>query len=192
MRDESFGPVIGIQAVDVGRRGGAAMNDTEYGLTAASTPTSRARAQASCGRSRRLGLLELLRPRRRPRLPWTGRGHSGVGSTLSTTASRFLQPKAWHLRAPADRQRGNCLSPTEPVRGAEQQALTGGEMNRRLAVGSAEFVQRQLGAGAGDHPVVVEDDDAASDQAREEELARGGHRGVDVDVDVHEAETINL
>jgi acyl-CoA reductase-like NAD-dependent aldehyde dehydrogenase len=36
-----------------------------------------------------------------PRLPWTGRRHSGLGSTLSTYGIRtFLQPKAWHLRAP--------------------------------------------------------------------------------------------
>jgi len=36
-----------------------------------------------------------------PRLPWTGRKHSGIGSTLSTAGIRaFLQPKAWHLRAP--------------------------------------------------------------------------------------------
>jgi acyl-CoA reductase-like NAD-dependent aldehyde dehydrogenase len=36
-----------------------------------------------------------------PRLPWTGRKHSGQGSTLSTHGIRtFLQPKAWHLRAP--------------------------------------------------------------------------------------------
>ena len=34
-----------------------------------------------------------------PRLPWSGRGHSGIGSTLSTYGIHsFLQPKAWHLR----------------------------------------------------------------------------------------------
>jgi acyl-CoA reductase-like NAD-dependent aldehyde dehydrogenase len=34
-----------------------------------------------------------------PRLPWTGRKHSGMGSTLSTAGiTAFLQPKAWHLR----------------------------------------------------------------------------------------------
>ncbi|MEL7226127.1 MAG: aldehyde dehydrogenase family protein, partial [Cyanobacteria bacterium J06576_12] len=35
-----------------------------------------------------------------PRLPWTGRGHSGIGSTLSEAGIRaFLQPRGWHLRA---------------------------------------------------------------------------------------------
>jgi acyl-CoA reductase-like NAD-dependent aldehyde dehydrogenase len=36
-----------------------------------------------------------------PRLPWSGRGHSGVGATLALDGIRaFLAPKAWHLRAP--------------------------------------------------------------------------------------------
>jgi acyl-CoA reductase-like NAD-dependent aldehyde dehydrogenase len=34
-----------------------------------------------------------------PRLPWTGRKSSGMGSTLSTWGIRtFVQPKAWHLK----------------------------------------------------------------------------------------------
>ncbi len=75
------------------------MNDTEYGLTAAVYTKNRERAQ---------GLLRQVRvgsaywnccDRVSPGLPWTGRGHSGVGSTLSTYGIRaFLQPKAWHLR----------------------------------------------------------------------------------------------
>ncbi|HEU4558885.1 MAG TPA: aldehyde dehydrogenase family protein, partial [Longimicrobium sp.] len=33
-----------------------------------------------------------------PRLPWTGRRHSGIGSTLGTIGIRaFVQPKAWHF-----------------------------------------------------------------------------------------------
>ena len=35
-----------------------------------------------------------------PRLPWSGRGHSGIGATLGLDGIRaFVQPKAWHLRA---------------------------------------------------------------------------------------------
>jgi acyl-CoA reductase-like NAD-dependent aldehyde dehydrogenase len=35
-------------------------------------------------------------------LPWSGRKHSGIGATLSTYGiEAFLQPKAWHFRAPA-------------------------------------------------------------------------------------------
>ncbi|MEL6604183.1 MAG: aldehyde dehydrogenase, partial [Cyanobacteria bacterium J06614_10] len=34
-----------------------------------------------------------------PRLPWTGRGASGIGSTLSKIGIyAFLQPRGWHLR----------------------------------------------------------------------------------------------
>jgi len=99
MRDESFGPVIGIQTVSSDDEAVRLMNDTEDGLTAAVYTKSRERAQ---------GLLRQLRvgtaywnccDRVSPGLPWTGRGHSGVGSTLSTLGIRaFLQPKAWHLR----------------------------------------------------------------------------------------------
>ena len=36
-----------------------------------------------------------------PRLPWSGRGHSGIGSTLGLAGIRaFVQPKAWHLKTP--------------------------------------------------------------------------------------------
>ena len=100
MREESFGPVIGIQTVASDDEAVRLMNDTEYGLTAAVYTKSRERAQ---------GLLRQVRvgsaywnccDRVSPGLPWTGRGHSGVGSTLSTHGIRaFLQPKAWHLRA---------------------------------------------------------------------------------------------
>ncbi|HEY1536871.1 MAG TPA: aldehyde dehydrogenase family protein [Polyangiaceae bacterium] len=99
MRDESFGPIIGIQTVASDDEAVRLMNDTEYGLTAAVYTKNRERAQ---------GLLRQVRvgtaywnccDRVSPGLPWTGRGHSGVGSTLSTLGIRaFLQPKAWHLR----------------------------------------------------------------------------------------------
>jgi acyl-CoA reductase-like NAD-dependent aldehyde dehydrogenase len=99
MRDESFGPIIGIQTVASDDEAVRLMNDTEYGLTAAVYTKNRERAQ---------GVLRQVRvgtaywnccDRVSPGLPWTGRGHSGVGSTLSTLGIRaFLQPKAWHLR----------------------------------------------------------------------------------------------
>jgi acyl-CoA reductase-like NAD-dependent aldehyde dehydrogenase len=99
MRDESFGPIIGIQTVASDEEAVRLMNDTEYGLTAAVYTKNRERAQ---------GLLRQVRvgtaywnccDRVSPGLPWTGRGHSGVGSTLSTLGIRaFVQPKAWHLR----------------------------------------------------------------------------------------------
>ena len=35
-----------------------------------------------------------------PRLPWSGVGHSGVETTLSTYGiETFTRPKAWHLKS---------------------------------------------------------------------------------------------
>ena len=99
MQQESFGPIIGIQSVPDDATATALMNDTAYGLTAAVYSADRARAvgilsQVSSG----TGYWNCC-DRVSPRLPWTGRGHSGIGSTLSTLGiTAFLQPRAWHLR----------------------------------------------------------------------------------------------
>ena len=64
MRDESFGPIIGIQKVASDDEALALMNDTRYGLTAGVyTPRRGARREAARARQRRQRLLELLRPR---------------------------------------------------------------------------------------------------------------------------------
>ncbi len=64
MRDESFGPIIGIQAVADDEAAVDLMNDTEYGLTAGVyTPRCEARAEAPGAGARGQRLLELLRPR---------------------------------------------------------------------------------------------------------------------------------
>lgn len=99
MRQESFGPVIGIAAVDGDDDAVRAMNDTEYGLTAGVYSRSRDRARAILGRVDAGSVYWNCCDRVSPRLPWTGRRHSGIGSTLSHHGIRtFLQPKAWHLR----------------------------------------------------------------------------------------------
>ena len=99
MRDESFGPIIGIAPVASDEVALAAMADTEYGLTAAVYTQNEARA------ARLLSGLPVgsayvnCCDRVSPRLPWTGRKHSGIGSTLSTLGiAAFVQPKAWHIR----------------------------------------------------------------------------------------------
>ena len=99
MRQESFGPVIGIAAVDGDDEAVRAMNDTEYGLTAGVYSRSRDRARAILGSIDAGSVYWNCCDRVSPRLPWTGRRHSGMGSTLSRHGIRtFLQPKAWHLR----------------------------------------------------------------------------------------------
>ncbi len=102
MREESFGPIIGLQVVEGDDEAVRQMNDTEYGLTAGVYSRDRARAEAILARVDAGSVYWNCCDRVSPRLPWTGRRHSGIGSTLSTYGIRtFLQPKAFHLRAPA-------------------------------------------------------------------------------------------
>ena len=64
MREESFGPIIGIQKVDDDDDAVRLMNDTDYGLTAGVYTHDEARARRLLARvACRVGLLELLRPR---------------------------------------------------------------------------------------------------------------------------------
>ncbi|MEO5767150.1 MAG: aldehyde dehydrogenase family protein [Polyangia bacterium] len=101
MREESFGPIIGIQTVADDEEAVRCMNDTAYGLTAGVYTQDRARAQRILARVDAGSVYWNCCDRVSPRLPWTGRKHSGMGSTLSTAGIRaFVQPKAWHLRAP--------------------------------------------------------------------------------------------
>ena len=99
MREESFGPIIGIQEVADDEEAVALMNDTDYGLTAAVYTPDRERAERVLARANAGTVYWNCCDRVSPRLPWTGRKHSGVGSTLSIAGIRaFVQPKAWHLR----------------------------------------------------------------------------------------------
>ncbi|HEX6052415.1 MAG TPA: aldehyde dehydrogenase family protein, partial [Gemmatimonadaceae bacterium] len=99
MREESFGPIIGIQEVGGDDEAVDLMNDTEYGLTAAVYTPDRNRAERLLGRVNAGTVYWTCCDRVSPRLPWTGRKHSGIGSTLSVAGIRaFVQPKAWHLR----------------------------------------------------------------------------------------------
>jgi acyl-CoA reductase-like NAD-dependent aldehyde dehydrogenase len=99
MRDESFGPVIGITRVASDEAAMAAMADTDYGLTAAVYTQNEARATKLLAGLPVGSAYVNCCDRVSPRLPWTGRKHSGIGSTLSTLGIHaFVQPKAWHVR----------------------------------------------------------------------------------------------
>ncbi|HEV3026154.1 MAG TPA: aldehyde dehydrogenase family protein, partial [Planctomycetota bacterium] len=99
MTEESFGPIIGIARVDDDEEAWGLMADTEYGLTAGVYSKDRARAERLLTRINAGSAYWNCCDRVSPRLPWSGRGHSGIGSTLSTYGIQaFLQPKAWHLR----------------------------------------------------------------------------------------------
>jgi acyl-CoA reductase-like NAD-dependent aldehyde dehydrogenase len=100
MRDESFGPIIGIRSVDDDEAAVELMNDTEYGLTAGVYTTDAKRARRLLARINAGSVYWNCCDRVSPRLPWSGVGHSGIGLTLSTYGIQtFTRPKAWHLRS---------------------------------------------------------------------------------------------
>ncbi|RYY56767.1 MAG: aldehyde dehydrogenase family protein [Chitinophagaceae bacterium] len=99
MKEESFGPVIGIMKVKDDAEAIVLMQDTEYGLTASVYSSSRDRAESILGQVDSGSGYWNCCDRVSAALPWSGRGHSGFGSTLSYTGLRaFTKPKAWHLR----------------------------------------------------------------------------------------------
>jgi len=100
MREESFGPIIGIQKVSGDEEAVKLMNDTAYGLTAGVYTKDEARAQRLLAQVNAGSVYWNCCDRVSPRLPWSGVGHSGVGLTLSTYGiETFIRPKAWHLRS---------------------------------------------------------------------------------------------
>ena len=100
MKEESFGPVIGIMKVRDDEEALRLMQDTEYGLTASVYSSSRERAekilqQVDAG----TGYWNCC-DRVSAAVPWSGRKHSGFGSTLSYAGLRaFTKMKAYHLRS---------------------------------------------------------------------------------------------
>jgi acyl-CoA reductase-like NAD-dependent aldehyde dehydrogenase len=99
MREESFGPVVGIQKVKTDAEAVRLMQDTVYGLTAAVYGTDKERADNMMRQMRTGTVYFNCCDRVSATLPWSGRGHSGIGSTLSYQGIRaFVQPKAWHWR----------------------------------------------------------------------------------------------
>lgn len=101
MREESFGPVIGIQKVGGDEEALRWMNDSRYGLTAGVYTPDRERARRLMERLRAGSVYWNCCDRVSPRLPWGGVGDSGVGLTLSRYGIQaFTRPRAWHLRQP--------------------------------------------------------------------------------------------
>jgi acyl-CoA reductase-like NAD-dependent aldehyde dehydrogenase len=100
MREESFGPIIGIQRVADDDAAIRLMNDTQYGLTAGVYTRDEVRARRILAQVRAGSVYWNCCDRVSPRLPWSGVGHSGIGLTLSTYGiEAFTRPKAWHLRS---------------------------------------------------------------------------------------------
>jgi acyl-CoA reductase-like NAD-dependent aldehyde dehydrogenase len=99
MKDESFGPVVGIQKVSGDEEAASLMLDTPYGLTAAVYSSDFDRAEKIMKQMNTGTVYWNCCDRVSATLPWSGRGNSGLGSTLSYQGIRaFVQPKAYHLR----------------------------------------------------------------------------------------------
>jgi acyl-CoA reductase-like NAD-dependent aldehyde dehydrogenase len=99
MKEESFGPVVGIQRVGSDAEAVALMGDTEYGLTAAVYSKSYERAEGVMRQMNTGTVYWNCCDRVSAGLPWSGRRHSGLGMTLSYQGIRaFVQPKAYHIR----------------------------------------------------------------------------------------------
>ena len=100
MRDESFGPIIGIMPARNDAEAVQLMNDTHYGLTAGVYTANRSRAERILSQLNAGSVYWNCCDRVSPRLPWSGVGDSGIGLTLSTYGiETFTRPKAWHLRS---------------------------------------------------------------------------------------------
>jgi acyl-CoA reductase-like NAD-dependent aldehyde dehydrogenase len=102
MREETFGPMIGLMETRDDTHAVALMNDTNYGLTAGVYTRDEKRARRILLQVNAGSAYWNCCDRVSPRLPWSGRRDSGLGLTLSRAGiTAFTQPKAWHLRPSA-------------------------------------------------------------------------------------------
>ncbi|WP_137885331.1 aldehyde dehydrogenase family protein [Pseudomonas sp. 2FE] len=99
MREESFGPVVGIMPVASDEEAIALMNDSEFGLSA-SIWTQDIDAAERLGDELATGTVFMNRcDYLDPALAWTGVKNSGRGATLSRLGYETLtRPKSFHLR----------------------------------------------------------------------------------------------
>ena len=75
------------------------MKDTEYGLTASIYSANYKRAETVMEQMNSGSVYWNCCDRVSATLPWSGRQHSGIGSTLSYQGIRaFVHPKAYHIR----------------------------------------------------------------------------------------------
>ncbi|RDH84672.1 MAG: aldehyde dehydrogenase [endosymbiont of Galathealinum brachiosum] len=100
MKDESFGPVVGIMKVNNDDEAVQLMNDSSYGLTA-SIWTNDKEAAISIGDQLQTGTVFMNRcDYLDPALSWVGVKKSGRGCSLSVLGYQQLtRPKSFHLKS---------------------------------------------------------------------------------------------
>jgi len=99
MREETFGPAVGIMRVESDEEAVRLMNDSDFGLTAAIYSSDVERAQI-LGDALETGTVFLNRcDYLDPALAWTGVKNSGRGCTLSKLGfEQLTRPKSYHFR----------------------------------------------------------------------------------------------
>ncbi|MFZ1814755.1 MAG: aldehyde dehydrogenase family protein [Rhizobiaceae bacterium] len=99
MRDESFGPVVGIMKVSSDEEAIKLMNDSDYGLTA-SIWTGDMAAAKRIGRQIEAGTIYMNRcDYLDPALCWTGCKDTGRGASLSVLGFHSVtRPKSYHMK----------------------------------------------------------------------------------------------
>ena len=103
MREESFGPLLPVRAVDNDAQALAEMNASRYGLTASVWTESRERAEWFAARLEAGTIYQNRCDYLDPGLPWTGVKDSGRGSSLSRYGYYALtRPKSIHFRTVTD------------------------------------------------------------------------------------------
>ena len=100
MREESFGPVVGIMKVVSDEQAIALMNDSEFGLTASLWTNSRQRAARIAGQLQTGTVFMNRCDYLDPALCWTGCKDTGRGGSLSVIAYHNLtRPKSYHFKS---------------------------------------------------------------------------------------------
>ena len=99
MREESFGPVVGIMSVKDDAEAIALMNDSDFGLTASLWTKDIARAEAIADQIETGTVFMNRADYLDPGLCWTGCKNTGRGGGLSEIGYHNLtRPKSYHLK----------------------------------------------------------------------------------------------
>jgi len=100
MKDESFGPIVGVQVVGSEEEAISLMKDTEFGLTSGVYTSSAAKARQILSQIPSGTAYMNCCDRVPPGLPWSGRKNSGIGATLGAQGiTCFVRPRSFQFAA---------------------------------------------------------------------------------------------